>query len=593
MVKQHVFLGIIITTVLFFGTFQIIDYKEEQRLSHITNLEEKINELQQLNEGLQVDIMNDDVYFGEFQRAKIYPHDNDFSDWKTEWKCYRSEDFTDICVYSNLCYDGKHIIFLNPDLPETSKSLYEYPLKGSEKQVKFDWVYWDPVPFPPPKPDYVPYMSMFSNNDINPYELNPKSILNITDSVEIMNGAMYYVPYEHNNGNLWHVAMQGLNLWESQMLNETLDEKSKLPSMDYIVVETPFMMPGWKRQLHRVISQPHSQFLTLEWFLNQSVFEVPPSQLPESIHSFNPNDFPNNYQDNFSPPPRKFYNSIISKENLVCSREAVILSQKPRLFSTLQSSINFRDAAFGIIGEEAPSKRGKNKISDRPLYGEDFFGKVLIDYRGEGAGRNVVNHEEIVSLVEYYQLEAILSPSFNEFDSYEKQIHALGEVDVYIIVHGAGVTNAMFMAPRSSLIEISPYGMRVPMYKYAAEVMGLFYLNVVSWLKGPIDERKCSGQLHMQAFFDKCEKQSFLKNNLDACNLYAKNACAYVPIYEVEQALISAYDLIGVNINTRVNELYSTKINATSNNYHNKQNFRLVNQGWDFNLNGTPQYVNE
>ena len=625
---QVLFIVLFVIIALFLS-FQYLTYVEEVHKTNVEELSQKVNKLLELNQALenQVPVFNtngedieynqeyymmfyeeknepeyyyqeneqfydqgepDDYiieYYYEFDDEDIEENEDEdnlddslpnedpnlpFSEWETKWKCYRLEDYTDICVYKNLCFDGSKLIFLNNERP-VNNNLYEYRLRGPESGVNFDYVYWDPSPFPPPMSKYVPYMSTFGGTLESPPEVNTETLESITDSIEIIDGAMYYTPYEHNAGNIWHVSMQMLNLWESQMLNETLNDYEKLPPMDYVVELTPFLFPGWKRQTQRVMVQNHTQFLTLEWFKQKN---IDLDELHYGRHYDNAT-FPPNWQDNFSPPLRKHSDVEVSSKNVICSRDAVVLSQKPRLFSGIHSSTLFREKAYALAGIELGRPKGlqANRVDKNLSY------KVLIDHRGEHESRSLINSDEIVSLVEYYGLEANLRDSYRQYESYETQVREVSEADIYIIVHGAGVTNCMFMTPRSTLIEISPYGMRVPMYKYAAESLGINYVNIVSQLKGPIHRHRCGAELHSTEFFNDCQTRSSMENNLYRCNILSKNACAVVPLYDLEIALINAYDFMGVNINPRVNELFSFSQNLNRtifNDYHDSENYLIV-----------------
>ena len=142
----------------------------------------------------------------------------------TEWKCYRTDDLTDICVYSNLCFDGEHVLFLNTNLPVT-QSIYNYPLLGLEKTVEFDEIYLEPYPFPPPMSEFVPFMSNLVNSSLlHPYQVNPQTILNLSSSVEFMDGDMYYTPFSYNSlyDSTWNLLVNSMNLWEAQILNNSL-----------------------------------------------------------------------------------------------------------------------------------------------------------------------------------------------------------------------------------------------------------------------------------------------------------------------------------------------------------------------------------
>ena len=222
-----------------------------------------------------------------------------------------------------------------------------------------------------------------------------------------------------------------------------------------------------------------------------------------------------------------------------------------------------------------PPPKGITKGLAKP----NFSGKVLIDFRGWNEKRNWINHDVFAEMVRYYGLTPVIVQSYSKFGDYESQMRQVSEVDVYAIVHGAGVANEILMAPRSTLIEIFPYGMRVPMYKYLASMLNVNYIEVVSFLKGGFEWGGCGSALHIPYFYSQCQNISSVVSQMSEyklCNPLSKNACVLAALPSMEEALISAYDYIGVNLNSRVDELFSIRFEHQLNDFHTPDNFIWV-----------------
>ena len=580
-------------SIFLYSVYFLVDYDEKSNLYSVTELEEKVEALTKLNQLLKSKFNNRTAQ----QREQVTRMPNKttpeiinkdhlskipFTNWKTNWKCYQRGDFSEICVYEYLCFDGESMYFLDPEEKMDINSIREIELIGPEIHTRFDWIYWQPYPFPPPKSKYVPHMSTWSNYDTVPRSVNPTRLIELTNSIDFFNQSVYFVPYDMNPDNIWHASMQAMNLWDAQILNETLADHEKLPPQDLVVIMRDHMWPGWEREVHRSLTQPHTQFALLPYFLSdsKSLKDIITSQ--EYIWSMD--TFEQSTKRNFEPKPRKLSHLDINQDNLICTERAVLMSQKPRLFSGIHSATRFRNKAYETIKLHSFSPKGVS-----PNGAIHYSGQVIIDYRGDGYSRNIINHHQIAELVSYYDLVPVEVKSYKDQTSLETQIDQIATADVYIIVHGAGITNEIFMTPRSTLIEIMPYGMRVPMYYDIAGTLDINYIGIVSWIKGPLNDR-CGGELHTSEFFTFCQNKSNLEHSLSDCVAWSQNACAVAPIRDLEQALISAYDFIGVNINTRVSKLFSDVNDIPDNDFHRKENFMWIENPWEFDVNNYPIY---
>ena len=78
--------------------------------------------------------------------------------------------------------------------------------------------------------------------------------------------------------------------------------------------------------------------------------------------------------------------------------------------------------------------------------------------------------------MKHYHLTYNYSLPFPPGTALASQVQALRDVDLYIIVHGGGAINSIFLPPHATIIEIFPYGMKNPVYENIALNLGLFPL---------------------------------------------------------------------------------------------------------------------
>ena len=62
--------------------------------------------------------------------------------------------------------------------------------------------------------------------------------------------------------------------------------------------------------------------------------------------------------------------------------------------------------------------------------------------------------------------------------SFSEQVISMFKVDILFTVHGAGLTNIIFMLPGSALIEVFPPLFREPYYMYAARSSDIIYQRI-------------------------------------------------------------------------------------------------------------------
>ena len=76
----------------------------------------------------------------------------------------------------------------------------------------------------------------------------------------------------------------------------------------------------------------------------------------------------------------------------------------------------------------------------------------------------------------------------NQQMSFSEQVISMFKVDILFTVHGAGLTNVIFMLPGSALIEVFPPLFREPYYMYVRRKID--YTNKVFYLPPHLVEEK-------------------------------------------------------------------------------------------------------
>lgn len=110
------------------------------------------------------------------------------------------------------------------------------------------------------------------------------------------------------------------------------------------------------------------------------------------------------------------------------------------------------------------------------------------------------------------------------------------------------------------------------------------YLAVRSWIKAPPEY--FSWALYSNWFYQNCQNNSNIEHNDSFCILAAKNAETWVPIRELEEALITAFELRNINIRNRNVQKYVNvmdKNQLQENDPYRKDNFN--------SLSGTEEFL--
>ncbi|MCK0171440.1 glycosyltransferase family 61 protein [Aliiroseovarius sp. S1123] len=122
-------------------------------------------------------------------------------------------------------------------------------------------------------------------------------------------------------------------------------------------------------------------------------------------------------------------------KNAVCDR--IVLTDCPKIFGTTSPSLMCQ------VRKEVFKGLGINTAD-----GADF---VYVS-RSKSRGRKIANEDEIISLVKRFGGEII---NFEDYD-FPSQVKLMSSCKVIVGIHGAGLTNMVFMPPGGTVIELLP-----------------------------------------------------------------------------------------------------------------------------------------
>ena len=99
-------------------------------------------------------------------------------------------------------------------------------------------------------------------------------------------------------------------------------------------------------------------------------------------------------------------------------------------------------------------------------------------------------------------------------------------------------------------------------------------MAVRSWIKAPYSTSK---EIYSDNFYNSqnCQNTSSIEHNENMCVHMVKNAAVYIPMYEMERALIDSFDDQGIFIQKRVPKMYYSEHEDEflPNDYHHPGNF--------------------
>lgn len=405
---------------------------------------------------------------------------------KTSFKCYQSADWAELCVYSNLCFDGDKSIIFDDSQPEGTAVKRHFQV--GDNTVGHHT--FDVYPRPPKPSEGLPL-----NTRAKAYYM-PTSVLRGQSNIELewTNEAMWVVDPEYRSWEVQHPffwAHSIFAMWEARTSNATWG--GVMPPIDRI--QMPLVpkveMNQWNTATLDIIRQPQTVLYT------QSDTNAM---------------------------------GIAKDKKYICSKRAVITGHKPNIFSGIAPCHRYRSAMYEKFGFTGDDRTKKNVKPPHHL--------VIWSRKGR---RGFINEDEIIRLVESYKIPYTLVTNHGSF---ENQVKLMSQAGVLLLAHGAAATNTMFQPHRSVLIEVFPYLRKRFGFGNLAQTCGNFYYPLYSWQKDPKDDR-INGQL----FRWKCDHRSSIDTNYEyICDQASKGGNIIVDIPMLERLLIDAFDTIGKRI---------------------------------------------
>ena len=192
----------------------------------------------------------------------------------------------------------------------------------------------------------------------------------------------------------------------------------------------------------------------------------------------------------------------------------------PPLYPTLTS----------VSGEPVEGLRG----GDIPVSGIAGAVPILLLDRGKEVngittsgyyGRRFHNRDAMEAVLNKYNLNySIVEDSDLQSLSFEQHVALLNAARIVIVAHSAGMNNALFLPPRSAIIEISSAGMWCPIYSRALAAAGHHVFPIYSNLIAPQQDYAFSyGRVDyeqkVREFRIRCEPMGHVRGSLDAGEL--------------------------------------------------------------------------
>ena len=96
-----------------------------------------------------------------------------------------------------------------------------------------------------------------------------------------------------------------------------------------------------------------------------------------------------------------------------------------------------------------------------------------------GGRRGIQNVDDLIGYMERSNRTRV-EVSSNAPASFEEQVRSVAQVDVYVSMHGAAMTNILFMEPLGALIEMNPPKFKEAFYKNMASKANLLFYGIYS-----------------------------------------------------------------------------------------------------------------
>ena len=150
--------------------------------------------------------------------------------------------------------------------------------------------------------------------------------------------------------------------------------------------------------------------------------------------------------------------------------------------------------------------------------GRDINGITTSGYYG----RRFHNRDAMESILLKYQLNyTIVEDKDLRVLTFEQHVALFNTARIIIVAHSAGMNNALFLPPRSAIIEISSAGMWCPIYSRALSASGHHVFPIYSNLIAPQQDYAFSyGRVGYESkvreFRERCEPMGHVRGSLDA-----------------------------------------------------------------------------
>ena len=231
--------------------------------------------------------------------------------------------------------------------------------------------------------------------------------------------------------------------------------------------------------------------------------------------------------------------TVPERNRWICSKKGAILGLKPRFFNSIGDAHAFRLMSYSFAGV---TERAKDEWPPRQI--------TLITRIGTRALENI---DDVVPILNSTGLTFRWIQEMGAL-SWKEQVEAMAQTGILIAIHGAGLTNILFMPAHSVVIEIFPYVMYASMYRDLAATSGLYYYRIQS-IKPP-NTSGAANLLYEEEFMTKCDgidtdsgkehhissPAAFLSHE---CNWRSKSSPLVIDPDQLQQTINMALDDIG------------------------------------------------
>jgi hypothetical protein len=242
---------------------------------------------------------------------------------------------------------------------------------------------------------------------------------------------------------------------------------------------------------------------------------------------------------------------LLRRPHRVCAKKAVVLGPKELLMGGQSEAT--------LIRRFSAERFGAPKMSTQYLFPTSH---VLFLDRGVDSspslgpyGRYFDNVEEMKDVLNKYNIQYTYVTDKELYSlSFVEQGKLFASHGVLISAHGAGMVNAAFMPPRSSILEINPYNLWCPIYSRGLTAAGYQVFTITSHLKGRnLDYAYLNGRVTPEEIRQNAEKEAprcevlgNVKASTDGdCWMSFKTASIRVPIAEFEHKVLQALEAVG------------------------------------------------